>query len=214
MSFSVYTSFRAIGWKVLLLTMLVALISSQLHAASLYKWVDADGNVVYQDTPPPGNVDFEESKVDGVKPSLPTDTGKQIEDAALENPVSLFTVPVCDSCDLVRLLLEKKSIPFAEKDVRNNQETQAELQEISGSLSVPTLVIGSKVLDGFSRIAITQALEDAGFPSIDEAADETAEPSAETESATEAEESEESEEFEEDSIAEITSGDEQSTDSQ
>ena len=75
-------------------------------------------------------------------------------------------------------------------------------------------MIGSKVLDGFSRLAITQALEDADFPSIDEAADETAEPSAETESATEAEESEESEEFEEDSIAEISSGDEQSTDSQ
>jgi len=146
MNFSVITGFWNNSLKVLLFTALAASISSQLHAASLYKWVDEDGNVVYQDTPPPGDVEFEESKVDGVKPTISSDVGKQIEDAALENPVSLFTVPVCDSCDLVRLLLEKKSIPFAEKDVRNNQETQAELQEISGTLSVPTLVIGSKVL--------------------------------------------------------------------
>ncbi len=205
MNFSVHTGFWTNSLKVLLLSIFAASISTQLNAASLYKWVDEDGNIVYQDTPPPGNVDFEESKVDGVRPALSTDTGKQIEDAARENPVSLFTVPVCDSCDLVRLLLEKKSIPFAEKDVRNNQETQAELQEIAGALSVPTLVIGSKVLDGFSRSAITEALEEAGFPSVDEAATETAGTSDETDSVTESEES---------GIAEISSGDEQSTNSQ
>ena len=133
-------------------------------AATLYKWIDEDGNVVYQDTPPPNNVEFEESEVQGLPDPLSDQVGQQIEEAARSNPVSLYTVPVCDSCDLVRLYLERNSIPFAEKDVRNNVETQAELQDLTGALSVPTLVIGNRTLDGFSRAAIKSALVDAGFP--------------------------------------------------
>ena len=164
-------------------------IAASSHAATLYKWVDADGNIVYQDTPPPGNVEFEESTVDGVAPAIPTDTGQQIEAAALENPVSLYTVPVCDTCDLVRLFLEKNSIPFAEKNVRNNQSTQAELQEFAGQLSVPTLIIGSTVLDGFSRLAISDALKKAGFP----LASEQPEVEQESQEAQEAQETQEAE---------------------
>ncbi|MBX2868939.1 MAG: glutaredoxin family protein [Acidiferrobacterales bacterium] len=156
--------FQSVSIKLLIAIAGTIGVLAYASAATLYKWVDADGNVVYQDTPPPGNVEFEESTVDGVAPSIPTDTGLQIEEAALENPVSLYTVPVCDSCDLVRLFLEKNAIPFAEKNVRNNQSTQAELQSVSGQLSVPTLTIGSTVLDGFSRRAISDALKKAGFP--------------------------------------------------
>ena len=134
------------------------------HGATLYKWVDENGNVTYQDTPPPDNVQYEESTVDPLADPLPADAGRQIEEAALENPVSLYTVPACDTCDLVRLYLESNSIPFAEKDVRNNLETQAELEQITGSLTVPTLVIGEQVIDGYSRRAIRAALTSAGFP--------------------------------------------------
>ncbi len=134
------------------------------HGATLYKWVDENGNVTYQDTPPPGNVQYEESVVDPLPEPLPEDAGRQIEEAALENPVSLYTVPSCDTCDLVRLYLESNSIPFAEKDVRNNLETQAELEKLTGTLTVPTLVIGEQVIDGYSRSAIRAALASAGFP--------------------------------------------------
>ena len=134
------------------------------HSATLYKWVDENGNVTYQDTPPPGDVEFESSNVDGPPPPLPSEDGLKIEEAALANPVSLYTVPQCASCDLVRLYLERNSIPFAEKDVRNNIDTQNELESIAGALSVPTLVIGDQVLDGYSQTAIRAALTNAGFP--------------------------------------------------
>ena len=138
--------------------------SNIADAASLYKWVDENGNVTYQDSPPPNNVEFEETTIDRPAALLNDETGQLIEDAALSNPVSLYTVPVCDNCDLVRLFLERHSIPFAEKNVRSNLAMQSELEEKSGSLVVPTLIIGDKILDGFSRSAITNALTEAGFP--------------------------------------------------
>ena len=134
------------------------------YSATLYKWVDEDGNVTYQDTPPPGDVEYESSNVDGPPPPLPDEAGLKIEEAALANPVSLYTVPQCASCDLVRLYLERNSIPFAEKDVRNNIDTQNELESLAGALTVPTLVIGDQVLDGYSQNAIKAALTNAGFP--------------------------------------------------
>ncbi|MGI9317850.1 MAG: DUF4124 domain-containing protein [bacterium] len=150
-----------------ILLIVVALLTSWagcVHSATLYKWVDEDGNVTYQDTPPPGDVQFESSDVDGPRPPLPDEAGLKIEEAALANPVSLYTVPQCASCDLVRLYLERNSIPFAEKDVRNNVDTQNELENIAGALTVPTLVIGDQVLDGYSQNAIKAALTNAGFP--------------------------------------------------
>jgi glutaredoxin len=143
---------------------LLTLAVGAADSATLYKWVDENGNVIYQDTPPPENVQYEESTVDAPPAPLPDDAGKKIEEAALENPVSLYTVPKCDTCDLVRLFLERNSIPFAEKNVRNNIEMQAELEQRAGTLTVPTLVVGDRVLDGYSSNAIQAALLEAGFP--------------------------------------------------
>lgn len=145
-------------------TLSLLLAGYPAYGGSLYKWVDENGNVTYQDTPPPDNVEFEESEIDSPNTPVTDDVGRLIEQAALENPISLYTVPVCDNCDLVRLLLEKNAIPFAEKDVRTNIAMQDELQQRTGALTVPTLIIGDKILDGYSRAAITSALFDAGFP--------------------------------------------------
>ncbi len=171
--------------KITLLSVLVVFISwtSCAYSATLYKWVDEDGNVTYQDTPPPGDVEFESSNVDGPPPPLPDEAGQQIEDAALASPVSLYTVPQCASCDLVRLYLERNSIPFAEKDVRSNLDTQNELESIAGDLRVPTLVIGDQVLDGYSENAIKAALTGAGFPieSLENAQEDSEEGDSEVE---------------------------------
>ncbi len=142
----------------------MGLISVAANSASLYKWIDANGNVTYQDTPPPDNVEFEETNIS--EPVPPSTDGSQLlmEEAALANPVSLYTVPACDSCDLVRLFLERNSVPFAEKNVRNNVPVQDELETKSGSLEVPTLIVGDKVIEGYSRSSIKAVLVEAGFP--------------------------------------------------
>ncbi|MEM7193553.1 MAG: glutaredoxin family protein [Pseudomonadota bacterium] len=136
-------------------------------SANLYKWVDEEGNVTYQDTPPPGNVEFEaqEYTVPGeAETEVAPDNALAMEDAARENPVSLYTVPACDVCDLVRLFLENRRIPFVEKNVQSSIPLQQELQVKTGDLSVPTLIVGESSIDGYSKTAITSLLESKGFP--------------------------------------------------
>ena len=134
------------------------------YAGSLYKWVDEDGNVIYQDTPPPSNVDFEEQEISEPESRLQEEILGEIYAASDENPISFYSLSDCDACDLVRLYLENNSIPFAEKDVKDNVTLQDELQGLTGALRVPTLAVGEAVIDGYSKSAIRQTLIDKGYP--------------------------------------------------
>ena len=122
----------------------------------LYKWVDEDGNITYQDRPPPGDPGQVETFIDG--------TGVAETESALPDvDVVLYAIEVCDVCDLVRNLLDERGVPFEEKSADNNPEVQAELKEVSGLLSVPVLVIGEEVLKGYNKDLMLKVLEHAGF---------------------------------------------------
>ena len=137
----------------------------QAQAASLYKWVDADGNVTYQGVPPT-DVEYEAREYTEPGERELEENTLATEAAARENPVSLYTVPSCSACDLVRLYLEKNAVPFVEKNVQSRIALQEELEQKTGQLSVPTLMIGDLFLDGYSRIAIRRALQERGFPLV------------------------------------------------
>jgi glutaredoxin len=77
---------------------------------------------------------------------------------------------VCGSCDLARLYLEKRKVPFTEKNLDNNPETQQELKKKSGSLSAPTITIGEKVMNGYLESLLEGELDAAGYPKIGGAA--------------------------------------------
>lgn len=127
----------------------------------LYKWVDEDGNVTYQDQPPP-----DES---GQVQTFGEPAGES-EDAAAAGTtlpdvdITLYSIEVCNACDLVRELLDERGLPFTEKDAEHSVAVQDELREVSGVLSVPVLAIGDEVLSGFNRELILRVLRDAGFP--------------------------------------------------
>lgn len=154
-------------------------MSSSILAQSLYKWIDEDGNVTYQDSPPPNGSNFEEQVYSDLEDSTDSegdfsdesddldsaDSDQQsLNEIADEHPVSFYSVESCDSCDLVRLFLENNGIPFAEKDIRTNVTLQQELQSRSGGLQVPTVIVGDKVVDGYSKSALRDALEGKGYP--------------------------------------------------
>lgn len=130
----------------------------------LYKWVDENGNVIYQDTPPPSGVNFEKQTHIDSSTVLRESVGINLDAAARENPVTLYSIEACDTCDLVRQYLEKNAIPFVEKDVQDDVSLQQELQEKTGQLSVPTVIIGDLSIDGYSKFALHQALIDKGYP--------------------------------------------------
>lgn len=149
-------------------------VSQQASAAKLYKWVDKRGNVSYQDSPPPpefgGTV---EERTVNEKGSGRGSDDPALAEAIAKNPVLLYTIPKCAVCDLARTYLNSRKIPYTEKNVSTDIPTQEELRKKSGSLSVPTIMIGPKIITEYSQAWIESELDQAGYPNPKKATSET-----------------------------------------
>ncbi len=134
-------------------------------AVRLYKWVDKDGRVSYQDRPPPEGqqVESRDFKLRGA----PRPSGEEGANAAEQHPVVLYTAPQCTACDLARAYLDRRKIPYTDKNVSENPELQKELRERSGALTVPTIAVGSKVMRGYLESLLAGELDAAGYPKIE-----------------------------------------------
>ncbi len=149
----------AVCWG--LLCLMVPLLS---HAGKLYKWVDQNGNVTYQDQPPPGEATvIQDDSPTAASPDSGTAANATQQTAAEAKPVTLFSVPICNTCDLVRMVLEQNKVPFEEKNADRSVEVQQELEAKAGQLTVPILIIGEKVLTGFNSPEIMHELKTAGY---------------------------------------------------
>lgn len=136
---------------------LSALLAAPINAGTLYKWVDKDGNVSYQDSPPPPQASrVEEKSLRGADPGAP----------ALP-PVVLYRVPDCTSCDLMRALLQRRKISFTEKNVEDDLAAQTEMKKKTGALSVPTVTVGDRVIKGYSEAVLDNELNAAGYGRTD-----------------------------------------------
>ncbi len=145
--------------KVVLFTV-AALAAANASAVTVFECVDADGNASFRDKCLPGESKKTEKRLTGLGGLKPTSIDKVVE----ANPITVYTVPDCDACDLVRHALSGRNIPFTDKGVQDNAEMQEELKSITGGLTVPAMTIGDQVLKGYSRDAIDNALVSAGYP--------------------------------------------------
>lgn len=129
----------------------------------LYKWIDHEGNVSYHDQPPPEGEKYkvEERILKGEK-----SPSKKVADEsdALRAPVILYAVPKCQSCDMARTYLQRRKVPFTEKNVEGNRVLLEELKKKAGSISVPTILVGEKVMQGFLESLLAGELDAAGYP--------------------------------------------------
>lgn len=144
---------------------LVMLGFTAAQAETLYKWVDSQGRVSYHDQPPPEGAGYRvEEKILGERrKSKEDDTVAKI---AEKYPVVLYSVPVCGSCDLARVYLQKRKVPFTEQNLENSAELQQQLKKKIGALSAPTIMIGEKVMKGYVESLLEGELDDAGYPKI------------------------------------------------
>jgi glutaredoxin len=137
------------------------------HGVRLYKWVDKDGNVSYHDYPPTSNeggrVESKDFKIGGVGSTSGVGPSSK---ASEEFPVVLYTAPQCNSCDLARAYLDKRKVPFTDLDVAKDTKLQKELLEKTGTLTVPTIMIGSKVMKGYMESLLSGELDAAGYPKM------------------------------------------------
>ncbi len=129
----------------------------------LYKWIDRDGHVSYHDQPPPEGSTYkvEERILKGEK----TPSKKPAAESDIPRlPVVVYVVPKCLSCDMARTYLQRRKVPFTEKNVEGNRLLIEELKKKAGSLSVPTILVGEKVMQGFLESLLAGELDAAGYP--------------------------------------------------
>src|SRR5581483_11709785 len=147
--------------RVWLTVAVLVLAAAPAHAQKLYKWVDQDGRVSYHDQPPSDSgYRVEEKSLRGERSTeaSPDVTGKA--------PVVLYSAPKCGPCDLARQYLQKRRVPFTEKNVEGDRKLQDELIKQTGGLSVPTLTIGDKVMRGYLESLLEGELDAAGYPKV------------------------------------------------
>jgi len=148
----------------LIIALATALVATPAYAGKLYKWVDERGNISYQDRPPPEGIGKVEEKNLGDGRDGGSGNPAAAE-AAARSPVSLYTVPKCSSCDAARAHLKKRGVPYSEISVsEKNPQAQQEMVKKFGALTVPTITVGSKVMQGYVETLLEGELDQAGYP--------------------------------------------------
>ena len=73
--------------------------------------------------------------------------------------VLLFSQPGCLSCELMRIYLEAREIPFQEHDISVDLDSRRLMTETYDSTETPTLVIADEVITGFDPVRLDQYLD-------------------------------------------------------
>lgn len=72
--------------------------------------------------------------------------------------VKIYTTPFCPYCKMVKDLLSKHDVKFEEVNVQEDNVAAREMIRKSGQTAVPVLDIGGKIIVGFDRKKILEAL--------------------------------------------------------
>jgi len=136
------------------------------HAGSLYRWKDKDGKVHYGDKPAEDAVAAEQKKFTTQSATGEDEMPYGIRKAKQDFPVTLYVTTSCgDVCVQARALLNKRGIPFVEKNVVTTADADA-LKAKSGGNGVPTITVGRTVLVGFEATQWNGELDIAGYPKV------------------------------------------------
>lgn len=143
---------------------LIALLlaAGTVQAAQLYRWVDDKGRVEWRDTPPPSTAKKVERRTVGGSVIETTELPFSVQQAAKNFPLTLYITDCGDGCTKARAHLNRRGLPFTEKNPQADLETYKKLT--NGSLEVPALFIGRELLKGYEEGAWDSALDNAGYP--------------------------------------------------
>jgi glutaredoxin len=139
-------------------------LAGSVHAQ--FKVVGPDGRVTYTDRPPAAasGAQVLTMRRDG-SVAAPSGTVLPLElrQPVARFPVTLYVSSDCAPCDSGRRLLLARGVPFTERTVTDDADTEA-LVRISDARTVPTLTVGKQVLRGFSETDWQSTLDLAAYP--------------------------------------------------
>lgn len=152
-------------WSVGTLALLAVIAATPATAQTqqVYRYVDAEGRVVYSDRPPPPNARDAQAKRIGQN-TIETSALSYSEAMAQERfPVTLYTFGCGTVCDTAAALLNKRGVPHTVVDVSQNDGAE-KLKRLTGGLDAPALQVGDQYATGFSEGRWQTMLTDAGYP--------------------------------------------------
>lgn len=133
-------------------------VSGAPQADKLYRWVDEQGNVSFQDHPPPSEVvSFEERSLGSAG------TGGVDAEAPPPVPVVVYGIDDCDACADARTYLTAKGIAFTTRDPSQDQAVAKEMVERFGKAEVPIIAVGDEIVRGHSPLWLDSVLAKAGY---------------------------------------------------
>lgn len=146
--------------------LLLALTAISAAAQSMYRWVDKDGKVHYTDRPPATAEAAQVEKKSSVLLGVDQTATYTLRKAVADYPVTLFTDKDCEPCKDARNHLNKRGVPFTEKNVYNNDDRLDELKTLIGSdkLQVPVVQVGRQTLKGYQAGEWDRLLDASGYP--------------------------------------------------
>lgn len=149
--------------SILCLLIAAVCLPTIVQAAKLYKWVDEEGNVSYHQRPPREEGKYQVEEKDFGQQIESSRKSGEVKTRNLTYPITLYMMPRCATCDLVRQYLKSKKLRFSELNVESNTAMQAELKRVSGKLEVPVVTIGKNLVRGYSVEALNKELAEAGY---------------------------------------------------
>jgi len=76
-----------------------------------------------------------------------------------QKQVKIYTTSTCVYCRGAKEYFKEKGIQYSEVNLSENPDKVQELVQISGQMGVPVILIDGKVITGFNRGAIDEALD-------------------------------------------------------
>jgi len=73
--------------------------------------------------------------------------------------VKVYSTKICPYCIMAKDFLKQNNVKFKEVDVGNDEAAAKEMVEKSGQMAVPVLEINGKIIIGFDRPKILEALK-------------------------------------------------------
>jgi glutaredoxin-like YruB-family protein len=72
--------------------------------------------------------------------------------------VIIYSTPTCPYCKMAKEFMNENNVAFTDADVAADEKKAQEMMDKSGQMGVPVLDIDGKIIVGFDKDAIKEAL--------------------------------------------------------